>query len=289
MASTTPDPVGGVSTTATDETGRVSTESIRSSDNQLYRVGGIAAILGVAIQIVRQASDRFHPMSEPGNPAVAFADYAAHEHWVLAHLLEFLGFALFFGALVVLSWRLRAGRAAGWAVVGAAGAVMSLTLAAALQAVDGIALKVLVNRWAEAPAESQELLFESAYVVRQIEGGLLAMFMLGLGLTILLYGVALLREEAAPNWLGILGMAAGPLTVVLSVVLALDPFGEMTGHAGSLGLLFGVGVLGNLLAFVWVALVARFLFQSSRSQYAHSPGLKTRRSEGKETHSGEGP
>ena len=77
MASTTPDPISGVSTTATDETGRVSTESIRSSDNQLYRVGGIAAILGVAIQIVRQASDRFHPLSEPGNPAVAFADYAA--------------------------------------------------------------------------------------------------------------------------------------------------------------------------------------------------------------------
>ena len=166
---------------------------------------------------------------------------------------------------------------------------MSLTLATALQAVDGIALKVLVNRWAEAPAESQELLFESAYVVRQIEGGLLAMFVLGLGLTILLYGVALLREEAAPNWLGILGMAAGPLTVVLSVTLALDPFGEMTGHAESMGLLFGVGVLGNLLAFMWVALVARFLFQSSRPQYAHSPGLKTRSSEGNETHSGEGP
>lgn len=50
-------------------------------------------------------------MSEPGNSPVTFTDYAAHIHWMLAHLLEFLGFALIFGALLVISWRMRAGRA----------------------------------------------------------------------------------------------------------------------------------------------------------------------------------
>lgn len=143
---------------------------------------------------------------------------------------------------------------------------MSLTLAAALQAVDGVALKVLVDRWAEAPTESQELLFESAYVARQIEGGLLALFMFGLGLTILVYGIALATDEAAPDWLGMLAIVAGPLTTVSGVVLALDPFGEMTGHSGSLGILFTVGLLGSFLALLWVVLVGRFLFQSSRRQ-----------------------
>ncbi|ADB60961.1 hypothetical protein Htur_2078 [Haloterrigena turkmenica DSM 5511] len=273
--------------TAADETGLVPTESIPSSDTQLYRVGAVAAILGVAIQIGRQASDQFHPQSEPGNPPVAFADYAAHEYWVLAHLLEFLGFALIFGALLVLSWRMRVGRAAGWAVLGAAGTVMSLTLAAALQAIDGIALKLLVDRWAETSAESQELLFEGAYAVRQIEGAVLAMFVVGLGLTILVYGVALVIDDVAPNWLGMLGIAAGPLTVVLGVVLALDPFGEITGHSGSMGFLFGVGVLGNLLALLWIGLVGRYLFQSSRRQLTHPSEPRARSIEGDATQSGE--
>ncbi|WP_436347037.1 hypothetical protein [Natronorubrum sp. FCH18a] len=270
----------------TDETGQVLTETT-SSDNQLYRAGAVAAVLGVAIQVVRQASDRFHPTSDPSNPTVAFADYAAHEHWVVAHLIEFLGFVLIFGALVVLSWRMRAGRAAGWAVLGAAGAVTSLTLAAALQAVDGIVLKVMVDRWAEAPAESQESLFAGAYAVRQIEGGLLAMFVFGLGLTVLIYGIALIIDEEAPNWLGVLGIAAGPLTVVLGIALALDPFGETTGHAGSMGLLVGIGFLGNLLAFLWIVLVARFLLRSARRRPAHHPESKIPALEEDGTRSGE--
>lgn len=164
---------------------------------------------------------------------------------------------------------------------------MSLTLVAALQAVDGIALKVLVDRWAEAPAESQALLFEGAYAVRQIEGSLLALFVFGLGLTVLVYGVALVIDEEAPNWLGMLGIAAGPLTVILAVPLAFDPFGEATGHAGGIGLLFGIGFLGNLLGFLWIVLVGRFLLQSARRQPTHHPRSKTHSIEEDGTQSGE--
>jgi hypothetical protein len=119
------------------------------ADYRLYRLGAVAAILGVAILLIRQTTELIHPVGQPGNTpensAATFADYAAYEHWVAAHLLEFLGFAFVFGALVVLSWRLRTGRGRGWAVLGAFGAGVSLSLAASVQAVDGVALKVMVD------------------------------------------------------------------------------------------------------------------------------------------------
>jgi hypothetical protein len=260
----------------------VPTESILA-DNRLYRVGAVATILGVIILLVRQTTELMHSMGHPGNTpedaAASFADYAAHEHWVAAHLLEFLGFAFVFGALVVVSWRLRFGRGRGWALLGALGAGVSLSLAAALQAVDGIALKVMVDRWADAPAESRDLLLEGAYAVRQIEGGLQALLFVVLGLTVFLYGIALVSDEGAPSWLGVMGIAASPLTVATGVVVGHAPFEGLTGVPGALAALLGIGMP---LLLLWVLLLALFLFRNSGRQFARYPA-KTHVIEGNRT------
>jgi hypothetical protein len=44
-------------------------------------------------------------------------------------------------------------------------------VAATLQAVDGVALKVTVDRWAAATGEARLLAYEAAHAVRQIEIG----------------------------------------------------------------------------------------------------------------------
>ena len=207
-------------------TSRRPIESISSADTRLYVASAIAAILGVLFIIVRQTTEFIHPQGDSGNSEVVFAEYAAFDYWVLGHLLEFLAWVFIFGALVVLSWHLRTSRAAGVGVLGAAGAVTSVSLLGVLQAVDGIALKVMVDRWVAAPAESQGLFFESAYAVRQIEGGLLALSFFVAGLTVFLYGVALFIDEEAPNWLGLLGLLAGPLTVVASVDTGMTHSGK---------------------------------------------------------------
>lgn len=267
----------------TDKTGWLPAES-RLADNRLYRVGALAAILGVVILLLRQTTELMHPMGHAGNTpedaAASFAEYAAFEHWVAAHLLEFLGFVFVFGALVVLSWRLRSGRARGWALLGALGAGVSLSLAATVQAVDGIALKVMVDRWAAAPAESRELFFEGAYAVRQIEGGFLALLFVVLGLTVLLYGIALVSDKGAPSWVGVVGIAASPLTVATGVVVAHAPFEGLTGVPQAVAVLLGVGMP---LLFLWFLLVALFLFQSSRRRPAHHPASKTHVIEGNRT------
>ena len=74
-------------------------------------------------------------------------------------------------ALVALSHTFEDCRAEAWGIVGRAGAIVTVALAAALQAVDGIALKTMVDRWVTAPAD-QPVAFEAAFAVRQVEVGL---------------------------------------------------------------------------------------------------------------------
>jgi hypothetical protein len=70
---------------------------------------------------------------------------------VVAAVQAFAGFALLGAALVALAATFEPGRAAAWARIGLAGTVAGVAVAAALQAVDGIALKVTVDRAGRRP------------------------------------------------------------------------------------------------------------------------------------------
>ena len=151
-----------------------------------------------------------HPLaSDPNDPGSAFAEYAHDSHWVWSHLGQFLGIAMLAMSLVALASTLESGPAAAWGRVGSTGAAVTIATAAALQAVDGVALKVLVDRWAAASTEARSLAFEAAFVVRQIEIGLAALLSLASGLTLLVFGLAIVLSRRYPVWLGGLGLVAG--------------------------------------------------------------------------------
>jgi hypothetical protein len=59
--------------------------------------------------------------------------------------MQLTGMALTVAALVLLSQRMAAGQAKAVGILGEIGAIVGLAVAAALQAVDGIALKAMVN------------------------------------------------------------------------------------------------------------------------------------------------
>src|SRR5689334_9328173 len=110
------------------------------------KVGLALAILGVGLLLI---GTYLHPMgADPNIPIAAFTEYAADPHWVASHLMQLFGVVLMIAALVLLSQRLEDGPTATWVPVVRAGAGASLAMAAALQAVDGVALKVMVNSWA---------------------------------------------------------------------------------------------------------------------------------------------
>jgi hypothetical protein len=153
-----------------------------STHQSLARLGSIAALVGAAVLF---ASTLLHPMSrDPSNAPEAFAEYAADTFYVWTHLGQFAGFALLGAALVALAATFEPGRAAAWARIGLAGTVAGVAVAAALQAVDGIALKVTVDRWAAATGDVRAVVYEAALAVRQIEIGLAALLSVTTGLAL---------------------------------------------------------------------------------------------------------
>ena len=116
----------------------------RATHRSLARLGAVAALGGALLLFV---STLLHPLdSDPNVPRAAFAEYAADSFWVWSHLGQFAGVAGLGMGLVALAATLEPGRAAAWARIGLAGAVATIAVAAALQAVDGVALKVVGDR-----------------------------------------------------------------------------------------------------------------------------------------------
>ncbi|MBI3759762.1 MAG: hypothetical protein HY269_08425 [Deltaproteobacteria bacterium] len=190
------------------------------------RILSIAAISGALLLFI---GTWLHPMqADPNNALAAFTEYAADSHWILSHLMQLAGVALMATALVLLSRLMTGGFADAIAFVGAAGATASLAVAAALQAVDGIALKALVYAWASAPATEKKMLFCAAFAVRQIEIGLAAMTAVLLGVTASIYGIALLKDSRFPKWLGVPAIVGGVPTAIAGGAIAYTGFSDLS-------------------------------------------------------------
>jgi hypothetical protein len=141
-----------------------------STAASLARIGGVAGIAGALLLVV---ATLLHPLgADPADAAAAFAEYAADSAYVWSHLGQFLGSSGLGAGLIALAATLEPGRAAAWGRLGVAGAVASIALAAGLQAVDGVALKATVDRWAAASGEARALAFEAALALRWLEIGL---------------------------------------------------------------------------------------------------------------------
>jgi len=182
-----------------------------------------------------------HPMSaDPNVPRAAFAEYAASHHWVAIHLMQLVGVILITASLVLLSRKMADGPAAEWATLGAAGAIASLSVAAALQAVDGVAVKVMVDTWAATPEPAS---FSAAFGVRQVEVGLASIGSLLFGLTATVYGIALAIDGRLPRWIAVVAIVGGVPTAIAGVVIA---------HTGFSNAAMVINMPANALLLFWM-------------------------------------
>ena len=205
------------------------------------RILPIAAISGALLVLF---GTWLHPMEADPNIALeAFAEYAADEHWVASHLIVLFGFILITAAFVLLSRGMAAGPGAAWAALGLAGAVASLAVLAALQAVDGIALKVMVDSWAAAAEPERTALFQAAFAVRQVEIALASIGLLLFGLTVAMYGTALLVDRRFPRSIGAFALAAVVPATAAALVLA---------YTGFSGLFMAISMPSSFLLLSWV-------------------------------------
>ena len=102
-----------------------------------------ATLLGTASLFVGTA---LHPMgADPNDAAAAFSEYALDRYWIWSHLAQFVGVVLLALALITFTLELEVGQSAPWGGITLALAVALIAVAAALQAVDGVALKRMVD------------------------------------------------------------------------------------------------------------------------------------------------
>ena len=220
------------------------------SQTSLNRIGAVGAIAGALLLLMATS---LHPLeADPNDPEAAFAEYAADNLWVATHLGQFIGVVAIADGLIALSYTLRQGRAEAWAMLGRAGAIASVAPAAALQAVDGIALKFMVDRWAMSSPPQRALVFEAAFGVRQIELGLASLMSIAFGLTVLAFGVAL-AFSSHPQWLAWLAVLGGSATVCAGVVLAYTGFSAFA---------MGVSMPANIVTLIWIVAVGTFLWRA---------------------------
>ncbi len=204
--------------------------------------GASAAAIGGALLLF--AGTYLHPSgADPNDAIAAFSEYAADQLWIASHLTQLLGVALIVCALIQLSRLLASGSASGLAWIAAAGAIASLAVAAATQAVDGIALKNMVDAWAAAAEPDKTTLFYATYGVRQIEVGLASITSLLFGITMCVYGAALISDQRFGKWLGWLPIIGGIPTAIAGVVIA---------YTGFSGLAMSINMPANSLLLIWM-------------------------------------
>ncbi len=97
------------------------------------------------------------------------------------------------------------------------------------------------------------MLFQGAFAVRQIEIGLASLMTLLFGVTVMIYGIALVVDRSFPTWLGVLGIAGGVPLLVAGAVMA---------HTGFSGVAMAVSMPSSILLLAWIISVGIFMWPS---------------------------
>jgi Domain of unknown function (DUF4386) len=214
------------------------------------KVGAAAAIAGALALLV---GTMLHPMAtDPADALAAFTEYAADPHWVSSHLTQFLGVALMFVGLVALRDTIQNQSTEWVARLGVLFGACAMAVAAALQAVDGVALKLAVNNWSSASLDQRQSAFTAALAVRQIEIGLASYVALLFGVSVSLSGMAVVRTKGFPRWLSWVGVMAGVGSAVGGLLSAYTGFSTIE---------MNVAMPFNLVVIIWMILVGVILWR----------------------------
>lgn len=191
--------------------------------------------------------------ADPNVPAAAFMEYAADTLWVASHVTQLVGVALMVVALLLFADNLESRGGSKVAKIATAGAITSLALAAMLQAVDGIALKAMVDAWAAAPELQRDGIFPAVFAIRQLEIGSASMFSLSIGFAAKMFGIALVAEPAYPKWFGGLAIIGGLPTGVAGIAIAYTGFSELS---------MAINMPANILLLIWMLVLGGFMWRA---------------------------
>jgi hypothetical protein len=202
------------------------------------------------------AGTMMHPMdADPSDALAAFTEYAGDTLWTLSHQTQFAGVLLMFLGLAGLADTMR-DEAGGWlARLGVLVGIAALAGGAMLQAVDGFALKHMVDTWAAASADQKPAAFMAALAVRQIETGTAAYSATLFGLAVALLGGTMTVSTSYPRWLGWLGVIGGLGTLAGGIAMVFTGFSNLA---------MSIGMPANLTVIGWIAVCSFLMWRRAQ-------------------------
>ena len=229
--------------------------------NRPLTLSGALLLVGFVVNAIQRML--LHPSGAEDDHEAIFREYADSDVWEATHLAEFVLLLVAFAGLLVLCRALRP-EAPVLTLLAAGALIVASATWAALQAVDGVALKQSVDAWAAASGPDQATRFADAETVRWMEWGLQSYFRVVLGVAFLLLGVAAVVSRFVPTWLGALLAVAGLLSVAIGISV---------GYAGlESGFQDAVGIV---LQLVFLVFVVGLLVAGRRAQAPGTPAPVT--------------
>jgi hypothetical protein len=198
-------------------------------DRAFLRVSAVVLFVG---ELLFGVTGYLHPAHEPANShAAVFAEYASSTNWTLVHLGQFAGMLVIIAGLLALFMALnvRSGITGLLAQGAAVSAVVTLAIYGLLQAIDGVALKQVVDAWASAPEAEKAARFASAEAIRFLEWGGRSYQDFMLGITFILFAIVIIATARIPRLLGVLVGLTGIGYIVQGFVVGAEGFSVNNG------------------------------------------------------------
>lgn len=209
----------------------------------------LAASLLLAGAVMSVIAGGFHPDHQPANNhAAAFLEYANAPASTAIHLGQFAGMLVIVTGLIALFFSVNP---AGWpGRFGVAFALVSLSLYAVLQAVDGVALKQAVDAWAGAPEGEKAARFAAAEAIRWLEWGVRSYQSFTLGLSFVFFAFMLVCTPNVAKLIAYLMALSGIAYLAQGWVLGSEGFSP-TNALPTLA-----GIVAVLVWTLWLAIDA---------------------------------
>jgi hypothetical protein len=220
--------------------------AIESLERSTLRLAGGLIVGGFLLNLVVTL---FHPSGDEDNHRLIFTKYADSDAWVAIHLGQFIAVFIALAGLVVLYRFLTLGVEGSLLSRFAVGATFATAAAfAILQGMDGVALKQAVDAWTDASGAQKAIRFDNAETLRWLEWGFQSYFRLLLGMSLVLFGAAILATRRAAAWLGWVAVLAGAVSVAIGIDVGYSglesSFQDAAGIAFLLALaVFAVGLI----------------------------------------------
>jgi hypothetical protein len=231
-------------------------------------MGAIAFFAGIIIVVTSSIIHSQGPQPDlMDNPAI-FAVYAEHDLWIAAHIGQLAGIMLIYAggyvALYTFFARSESGTVSVLASLGLAAAIMTAATFSILQAVDGIALKMAVDKWYAAPEGSEEkaIYFGVAEGIRWTEGGVQSIYRILQGAVAIIFGTIIVKSRLFIRWIGVLGIFSGAAAITTGVIVAYVLFSSVRDP---------IADTETVITFVWLIVLGIFMWRRSMRMQVTSP------------------